>query len=376
MYNLVAPCLFGLEKTVAYELKLLGATNIKITDGRVSFTGDDEVIVKANICLRTAERVQIEVGKFPCKDFDQLYDGIFKQDYTRYIPNKDCKFTIARARSVKSKLTSIPAIQKVANKAMADRLMEIFRTNILSESSDVEIAFKIFINKDEAHLYIDTTGEALHKRGYREKTVAAPLRETIAAFMVMLARWKTKRPLYDITCGSGTIAIEAALIGLNIQAGINRNFAGENLPFIDKKKWNEIRSKYINLEDYSEFKIYACDIDPEAIEIAKENAELAGVADYIDFSVKDVKEVKITEQDGYIICNPPYGVRIGDDEELEDLYASMKKLFKSLDNFSYFIITPDENIGEKVGIDFSKNRKIYNGTINTHLYQYLSQKRY
>ncbi|EHL14594.1 hypothetical protein HMPREF9630_01043 [Peptoanaerobacter stomatis] len=374
MYNLVAPCLFGLEKTVAYELKKIGAEDIKITDGRVHFKGDDIMIVKSNICLRTAQRVLIQLGQFKASTFEELFQGIKSINYSKYI-KKDYKFTIAKAKSVKSKLTSIPTIQSIAKKAMAERLKLLFDTDILPETSNIEIPFNILIQNDIANLYIDTSGSSLHKRGYRELTVEAPIRETIAAFMVEATPWNISRPFYDITCGSGTIPIEAALIGLNIQAGINREFLGERLPFIDKKIWNTMRSHYISQEKDEDFVIKAYDKDKNAIEIAKNNAKIAGVENHINFEVKDVKDLNIQESNGFIISNPPYGVRIGEEKEIQQLYSYMKKLFKTLDNFSYYIITSDEEIGDKIGIPFQKNRKIYNGRIKTHFYQYLVPKK-
>lgn len=374
MYDLVAPCLFGLEKTVAYELKKLGVQETKITDGRVHFKGDDEIIAKANICLRTAQRVLIQLANFKASTFEELFQGIKSVNYAKFI-KQDYKFTIAKAKTVKSKLTSIPTIQSVAKKAMAERLKLLFDTDTLPESSDIEIPFNILIQNDVASLYIDTSGSSLHKRGYRELTVTAPIRETIAAFMVQSTPWNISRPLYDITCGSGTIPIEAALIGLNIQAGINREFLGEKYPFIDKKIWSNIRAYYLSQEKDEDFIINAYDIDKEAIEIAKNNAEIAGVDRYINFEVKNVKDIKINNSNGFIISNPPYGERIGSEKEIEQLYSYMKKLFATLDNFSYYLITSDEEIGQKVGINFQKNRKIYNGRIKTHFYQYLAPKK-
>lgn len=373
MYNLVAPCLFGLEKTVSYELKNLGAENIKITDGRVYFSGDDEVIVKANICLRTAQRVMIELGRFKASTFEELFQGIKSVNYAKFL-KKDYKFTIAKAKSINSKLTSIPTIQSICKKAMAERLKLLFDTDVLPETSNVEVQFNVLIQKDIASLYIDTSGLSLHKRGYREKTVMAPIRETIAAFMIMATPWNTSRAFYDITCGSGTIPIEAALIGANIQPGINREFLGEKLPFIDKNLWSNLRSYYLSQEKDFDLVLNGFDKDEEAIEIANTNAEIAGVDRFINFEVKQVSDLKMSDKNGFIFSNPPYGVRIGEEEEIELLYKDMKRLFAKLDNFSYYVITSDEEIGSKIGIEFQKNRKIYNGKIKTHFYQYLAPK--
>ena len=257
---------------------------------------------------------------------------------------------------------------------MVERLKLLFDTDVLPETSNVEVPFNILIQKDVASLYIDTTGLSLHKRGYREKTVLAPIRETIAAFMVMATPWNPQRSFYDITCGSGTIPIEAALIAANIQAGVNREFLGEGLPFIDKSLWKKYRSYYISQEKDIDFKVNGFDIDGEAIEIAKENAAIAGVDVFTNFERKSVAQLSISEKNGFIFSNPPYGVRIGEDKEIECLYTDMKKLFSKLDNFSYYLITTDEEIGSKIGINFQKNRKIYNGKIKTHFYQYLAPK--
>lgn len=370
-YNIAVSCGFGMEKTVKFELKNIGINPKETTDGRIFFEGSEKDIAMANIHLRTAQRVSIVLGKFPCNTFDDLFEGIKSIDLKPYF-EKDSSFPVTKARSVNSKLTSIPAIQSVAKKALADNLMGAFNTNSLDESGD-EVPVNILILKNEAQILIDTSAEALNKRGYRQRSVISPVRESIAAFMVMASPWNVNRALADPMCGSGTIAIEAAMIGLNMQPGARRNFAGENYKFLDRKIWKEVKENAISMEKDEDFKIMASDIDSNAIAVAKENAKQAGVLDKIEFSVKDVADFNTDEKNGFLISNPPYGIRL-DESDFDKIYASMKKSFENLQNWSYYIISTDTEIGNKIGINFQKKRKIFNGGLESYLNMYLAPK--
>ncbi|MBP2026385.1 putative N6-adenine-specific DNA methylase [Acetoanaerobium pronyense] len=371
-YELIAPCLFGMESTVSFELKNLGIKVLKVSDGRVTFEGDEFTIAKANLSLRTAERVLVKVGEFKAYSFEDLYQGMLSLPFEKYI-EKDSAFPVAKAKTIKSKLFSVPDIQSVAKKGVVERLKLKHRVTELPETKEIH-PINIFINKDVVEVTIDTTGPALHKRGYREKSGGAPIRETLAAFMVMLTPWRPGRYLVDPMCGSGTILIEAALIGANIMPGINRNFTGENLSFIPKRVWKEEREEALRLENDVDFKIKGYDIDEEVIEIAKENAEIAGVGHLIDFEVRDIKDFEETEEYGFIITNPPYGERLGSEDEINEIYNILKENFKKLKNWSYYIITTMEDLESTLEIPFQKNRKLYNGMLKSYYYQYLGPK--
>lgn len=370
-YNLVATCLFGMEKTLVYELKKLGLEKSRVADGRVYFKGKDEDIASANICLRTAQRVSILVGEFECKSFEDLYSNILKIDFTPYY-NKNSSFPVSKVRCVSSKLTSMSSIQSVAKKAMVENLKKAFNTEELEENGN-RVPVNIFIMKDVAQILIDTSGDSLNKRGYREKTVLAPLRETIAAFMVLSTPWKPARAFVDFACGSGTIPIEAAMFGMNMQPGVNRTFRGQEYDFLDKNVWKSARAKAIAKEKDIRFKILASDIDKTSIEIAKENAKIAGVEHLIEFKTLDVGDFATDLKNGFIISNLPYGERLKD-IELDSFYKKVKKAIKPLDNWSYYFLTTEENLNKKIDIEFKKNRKIYNGKLKTRFYEYLAPK--
>lgn len=371
-YDVVATCLFGMEKTVTYELKKLGIKKESISDGRVYFKADASEIARCNICLSTVERVSIVLGKFNAKTFDDLFDNLQKIDYTHYIKRDDA-FPITKVRTINSKLSAGSSIQSVAKKSIAEKLLKTYGVPKLKETND-EVPINIFIMKDAAEVLIDTSGKALNKRGYREKSSIAPLRETIASFMVMASPWNYKRELIDFTCGSGTIPIEAAIKGMNMMPGVNRNFKGEEYSFLGKEVWKNERNKALKEEKDVDFKIKASDIDKFSIEIAKENSKIAGVEHLIDFEVLDLENIKPETDDGFIISNLPYGERL-EDIDLDILYKKIKKAIRPLKNFSYYFLTTDENIGKKLNIDFQKNRKLYNGRLKTRLYEYLNPRK-
>lgn len=371
-YNLVATCLFGMEKTLSYELNKIGLEKDYVKDGRVYFKADAQGIARANISLSTAERVSIVLSSFTCKNFDDLYDNLMEIDYSKCYTKLD-KFPITKVRSINSELSSERAVQRVAKKAVADKMMKIFDTEVLPETG-LEIPINIFILKNDLEVLIDTSGDALNKRGYRARSILAPLKETIASFMIMSSVWNYKREFIDFTCGSGTIAIEAAMKGMNMMPGVNRNFIGEEYDFLGKDVWINERKKALQNERDVDFKIKASDIDTDAIEIARENAEIAGVSHLIDFSQKDLEDIKPESDNGFIISNLPYGERL-EDTDLDLIYSKIKKAIKPLKNYSYYFLTTDENIGKKLNIKFQKKRKLYNGRLKTRLYEYLAPKK-
>ncbi|MDO4720071.1 MAG: class I SAM-dependent RNA methyltransferase [Peptostreptococcaceae bacterium] len=371
-YELIAPCLFGMESTVSYELKNMGIAVTKVTDGRVRFEGDASDIARANIGLRTAERVLIKVGEFRAASFEQLYQGMKALPFERYVRKMDA-FPISKAKSVSSKLFSIPDIQSVAKKAVVDRLKVKYRTDIFPERG-TEYPITVFLHKDVAEVTIDTSGPALHKRGYRERSGEAPLRETIAAFMVLATPWRPSRPLMDPMCGSGTILIEAAMIGANIMPGVNRNFVGERFSFLPKDVWKSEREEALRAEKDIEFILKGYDMDAQVIELARENAELAGVGHLISFEQRELKDLRTEEEYGFLITNPPYGERLNPQEGMEELYASAREVFSKLRNWSFNIISVHEQLDRELKIPFQKKRKIYNGKLKSHYYQYLGSK--
>lgn len=372
-YELVAPCLFGMESTVSYELKNVGIAVKKVSDGRVTFEADAFEIARANIGLRTAERVLLKVGEFRASTFEQLYQGMRSLPFERYIGKEDA-FPIAKAKSVKSKLFSIPDIQSVAKKAVVDRLKHKLKTDVFKERG-TRYPIVVFLHKDLAEVTIDTTGDALHKRGYRERSGSAPLRETIAAFMVMGTPWRPDRMLIDPMCGSGTILIEAAMIGAGIKPGINRNFTGETFSFLPKKIWQQERAEAIGAEKEIDFMLRGYDIDPEMIALAKENAQLAGVDHLIDFQVMDLKQLYTEEEYGFVITNPPYGERLERGSGEDDIYRAAKDVFAKMRNWSFNIITTHEDLERELRIPFQKRRNIYNGKLKSYYYQYLAPKK-
>lgn len=368
----IAVCLFGMESSVSYELKNLGFEVIKVTDGRVTFLTDSFGIAKANISLRCAERVLVKVGEFSATSFDQLFEQIKQLDFEKYI-QVDSKFGVSKVRSINSKLLSAPDIQSIVKKAIVERLKKVYEVTWFEEtkgSHDIHI----FINKNQVEVSLDTTGPALHKRGYRELSGEAPIRETIAAFMVMLTPWRNQRLLVDPLCGSGTIVIEAALYGANIMPGIHRHFAGENLSFIPLEVWDEAKREAISNQNNDEFKIYAFDIDPAMVELAKQNAQKAGVDHLIEFKEKDVRKLKTQKEYGFIITNPPYGERLGEKEEIEQLYMDMGKVFKKMPTWSFYLISSLNNTEELLGMKSFKRRKIYNGMLKSNFYLFPGPK--
>lgn len=371
----VLPCHFGLEAVLKREVINLGFEIKEVKDGEVYIYGKLQDIPILNINIRTAERVLIEVGSFTANNFDELYEKTNKIDIEKYIGKND-RFDISKANSDKNSiLNSQRKIQSIVKKAMADHLLSYYKVDILPEDRKA-FKFRVKFLKNLCSIRLDTTGVSLHKRGYRIKPSDAPIEETLAASIIMLSPYKKNRILLDPFCGSGTFLIEAALIASNIAPGLNRKFLFmdyDNL--LDSKYWREqfdIAKQNIDREflKNKETTIFASDIDPKMINIAKFNAKTAGVIDKIDFSVKDIKDVNNDEKYGFIITNPPYGERIGDDDNLKNIYNELLNVYYKLDSWSMFVITGYEKSNE-IFKKAQKNRKIYNGMIKTYLYQFI-----
>lgn len=373
-YTLISPCFFGVEKMLANEIKNLGFEIIKTEDGRVTYKTDEYGIAKANMWLRCAERVHLKVAEFEAKSFDELFEGTKRINWAKYIPY-GAQFPITKASSIKSKLHSIPDIQSIVKKAVVESLKKSYLENGMLKEDKEKYPIYVFIHKDKVTLTIDTTGTALHKRGYREKANKAPIRETLAASIMYLTPWRPGRILVDPMCGSGTLLIEAAMMGINMAPGLNREFISEKWRTLDKKIWWDTRREaYDLMNEDIDFKIYGYDIDEEVIEIAKENAEIAGVENYIEFNVADATEFTSDEEYGFIVTNPPYGERLEDVDTVKMLYKQLGYAFRKLKNWSYYLITSYEDFENEFGQDAIKKRKLYNGMLKSYLYQYPGPK--
>lgn len=362
------PCLLGLEGLIADELRRMDAQNVAAQNGRVDFEGDEAVLARANICSRYAERILIRMGSFRAETFEELFQGVKKIPWEMFIGEKDA-FPV-KGYSLDSKLFSVSDCQAIIKKAVVERLKAKYNLNWFEETGTVyQIQFSIM--KDTVTLFIDSTGAGLHKRGYRPVANAAPIKETLAAAMAELARVRNYHTLYDPMCGSGTILIEGAMKALNIAPGIHRTFACEKFPMIDESVWRQERARAGDLviRD-ADFKAYGSDIDFNALQIAQENARRAGIAMKIDFSKRDIKDFKRRSEKGTVICNPPYGERMLDIKNAEDIYRTMGKIFTPEHGWAYYIITPDEEFETVFGRKADKRRKLYNGMIKCQLYMY------
>ena len=373
-YTLISPCFFGMEKMLANEIKNLGFEIVKTEDGRVTYKTDEYGIAKANMWLRCAERVHLKIAEFEAKSFDELFEGTKRINWAKYIPY-GAQFPITKASSIKSKLHSIPDIQSIVKKAIVESLKKSYMETGLIKEDKEKYPIYVFIDKDKVTLTIDTTGVALHKRGYREKANKAPIRETLAAGIMYLTPWRPGRTLVDPLCGSGTLLIEAAMMGINMAPGLNREFISEKWRTLDKKIWWDTRREaYDMINEDIEFKIYGYDIDEDVIEIARENAEIAGVDDYIEFNVGDATEFTSDEEYGFIVTNPPYGERLEDVDSVKMLYKQLGYAFRKLNNWSYYLITSYEDFENEFGQDAIRKRKLYNGMLKSYLYQYPGPK--
>ncbi len=368
-FELIAPCHFGLESVLKREILDLGYEIVSVEDGKVTFLGDESAICRSNIFLRTTERVLLKIGKFKAETFDELFEKTKALPWEEYIP-QDGKFWVAKATSIKSKLFSPSDIQSIMKKAMVERLKTYYKTSWFEESGD-SFPLRVTIMKDEVTVTIDTSGESLHKRGYRKLTSKAPITETLAAALIMLTPWNKDRILVDPFCGCGTIPIEAAMIGARIAPGMNRSFLSESWTHIvPKKQWYEAGTEANDmiLKDI-EMNIQGYDIDGDIVGAARENAKLAGVEEYIHFQQRPMQELRNPKKYGFIITNPPYGERLEEKEMMPKLYKEIGDVFKGLDSWSYFIISGYEEAQKYIGRQADKNRKIYNGMMKTYFYQ-------
>lgn len=372
--TLVAPCHFGLEAVLKKEIIELGYDVVAVEDGRVTFEGDEDAVARANIFLRTAERILIQVGSFVATTYDELFEATKALEWEIFIP-KDGKFWVTKASSVKSKLFSPSDIQSIMKKAIVERLKVQYGISWFKEDGN-SYPIRVFIKKDIVTVGLDTSGDSLHKRGYRKLTAKAPIAENLAAALIMLTPWKRDRILVDPFCGSGTFPIEAALMAANIAPGMNRSFTAEAWTnFIGKKLWYECVDEAQDLIDMpSEINIQGYDLDPEMVRISRENARLAGVDSLIHFQVRDIKDLSHHGSYGFLISNPPYGERILDKEELPALYKTLGDRFKGLNNWSAYIITSYDKVESNFGCKAAKNRKIYNGMMKTYFYQFPGPK--
>lgn len=373
-FEFIAPCHFGLEAVLKNEIKNLGYDIVEVEDGRVTFAGPASAIARANIWIRTSERILLKCAQFKAVTFDELYEGIKRIPWARIIP-RDGRFWVTKATTNKSKLFSETSIQSIAKKAMVESMTGTYHINRFTEDGE-DYPVRIFIKKDIVTVGLDTTGISLHKRGYRTLVGKAPISETLAAALIMLTPWKADRLLIDPFCGSGTFPIEAAMIGANIAPGVNRDFTSctwEKL--IDKKTWYEAYDEARSLEKTDvEMHIQGYDLDSEIVKCAAKNADAAGVAQYIHFQQRPVRELSSPKPYGFIITNPPYGERLEEKEALPALYTTIGERFKALDNWSMFLITSYEEAEKYVGRKADKNRKIYNGMIKSYYYQFMGPR--
>lgn len=371
--ELIATTGFGLEAVAKREIMDLGYEIVSVEDGKVTYKADERGIVRSNLWLRTPDRILMKIAEFKALEFEDLFQRVKGYPWEELIPI-DGKFTV-NGSSVKSKLSSVPACQSVVKKAIVERLKEFYVVDRFEETG-AEYTVKVSLLKDRATITVDTSGSSLHKRGYRVAPVAAPMKENMAAALVLLSYWREGRLLVDPCCGSGTIPIEAAMIEMNIAPGLNRHFACEEWEFIDKKLWKEEKKKAYEAIDYDkDIRIKASDINKEALEAAVENACEAGVDDCIEFTVADIKDLEATEPNGIIITNPPYGERIGEEKDIEKIYKKLTDFYNQNPDWSLFVITTDEEFEEKVmGRKASRRRKLFNGRLKTCYYQFHGEK--
>jgi len=372
-YEFVCPCHFGLESVLKQEILDLGYEIVQVEDGKVTFAGDATAFARANVFLRTTERVLWKVGSFHAETFEELFQGTKAIPWETIIP-ADGKFWVTKANSVKSKLFSPSDIQSIMKKAMVERMKQHYKVNWFEETG-AHYPVRVSILKDEVTVGIDTSGESLHKRGYRKLTSKAPITETLAAALILLSPWNKDRILVDPFCGSGTIPIEAAMIGANIAPGMNREFLAQTWNNIPKKMWpaavEEAKSK---IRTDVELNIQGYDLDGEIVKAARQNARMAGVDQYIHFQQRPVNQLNHPKKYGFVITNPPYGERLEEKAAMPALYKEIGEAFARLDTWSFYVITSYEDAQKYIGRKAEKNRKIYNGMLKTYLYQFMGPK--
>lgn len=373
-YELIAPCHFGLESVLKKEIYDLGYEIVSVEDGKVTFEGDSEAVVRANINLRTTERILIKVGQFKAETFTELFDKTKELPWEEFIP-VDGKFWVTKANSINSKLFSGSDIQSIVKKAIVERLKGCYNVSWFKEDG-ASYPLRVTIHKDVVTIGLDTTGDSLHKRGYRPMAGKAPISECLAAALIKLTPWNKDRILVDPFCGSGTFPIEAAMMAANIAPGLNRGFTAESWEnIIPKKEWYDaVTEANDNIERNIVTDIQGYDLDPHVIEIARSNAVNAGVDKMIHFQQRGVDRLSHAKKYGFIITNPPYGERLEDKESLPGIYETFGKRFAELDSWSAYMITSYEDAEKFFGRKADKNRKIYNGMIKTYFYSFLGPK--
>ncbi|WP_303967276.1 class I SAM-dependent RNA methyltransferase [Sporosarcina ureae] len=371
-YNLVATAAMGLESIVASEIKDLGY-ECQTENGKVYFSGDEEAIARANMWLRVGDRVRIIVGEFKAFTFDELFERTKALPWEEFLP-VDAAFPVS-GKSVKSKLFSVPDCQAIVKKAIVERLNSAYkRTGFLSESGPL-FKLEVSILKDTVTLTIDSSGQGLHKRGYRLAQGDAPLKETMAAALVKLSKWSPNRPFVDPFCGSGTIAIEAAMIGQNLAPGYNRSFLSEEWPWMQADVWDRIREEVEDVAKYDlELDIRGFDVDHNIVSVAQRNAMEAGFTDLISFEQRDVRDLRLEGENGVLIANPPYGERLGEVEEAEDIAEVLGEIMTQYPSWSVYILSSLENYETMYGKRATKKRKLFNGFIRTDLYQFWGKR--
>ena len=373
--NLVATAAAGLEAVVGREIRDLGI-DCQVENGKVRFQGDVRTIATTNLWLRAADRIKIVVGEFPARTFEELFQGVYKLNWENYLP-LGAKFPISKAKCVKSKLHNEPSVQAISKKAVVKKLQKVYHRpeGIPLQESGAEFRIEVSILKDKATVMIDTTGASLFKRGYRVEKGGAPIKENMAAAIIELSNWYPDKPFIDPTCGSGTFCIEAAMIGMNIAPGFNRDFAFEEWNWVDADLVQQVRDEAEEKANYDiELDISGFDIDGRMIDIAKKNAEEAGLADVIKLKQMRLQDLKTDKINGVIVSNPPYGERLLDDKAVDILYNEMGQTFAPLKTWSKFILTSDEQFEQNYGSQVDKKRKLYNGTLRVDLYQFYGER--
>ena len=370
MYTLVAPCFFGTESTLHFEIKRLGAQNIQVTDGRIAFQGGAELIAAANLNLRTAERVLLQLARYKATTFDELFDGCYQIPWEELLP-ADAAFPV-KGSSLSSQLSSVPACQSILKKAVVKRLLAGHRVTALPESGDV-YKIRFALRKDEVEIYLDTSGDGLHKRGYRKRATLAPIKETLAAAIADLGRVRRDSLVQDPFCGSGTLVIEAAQKALNLAPGLGRHFAAEHFAFLPAEIWAQQREKARGeARPDAAFEGVGYDIDPAALALASANARLAGVGDRCRFAVADIKDFTPAAS-ATVLTNPPYGERLGDAAEAAALARTLGQVWQRHPGQGLYAITADAEFEQHFGKKAARRRKIYNGMIPCQLYMYYEQ---
>ncbi len=370
--DLIATATFGLEAVVAEEVKNLGYREVKVENGKVTFSADESAICRTNLWLRCADRVRLKVGEFEALSFDELFEKTKALPWADILP-ADAAFPVD-GKSVQSKLFSISDCQAIVKKAVVESMKKRHRTSWFEEKGPL-YRIEVALLKDIATITIDTSGPGLHKRGYRAVASEAPLKETLAAALILLARWNPSITLIDPFCGSGTIPIEAALIGMNLAPGMNREFASEKWPAIPRQLWHDARRETHDKAEYERpMEISGTDIESNLVSIARRNASEAGVDDKIHFQARPFSELSSKKKFGKIICNPPYGERLSSEDEVKELYKTMGAKFKELDTWSFYVLTGYEAFETLIGKRASKRRKLYHGNIKTHYYQYFGPR--